>query len=117
MENMNQKPKTIYRILFNSQGKGYEIYARSVTQAEMYGFIAIEGVLFGEKSSLLLDPSEESLKNEFQDVKRLLIPFHQIARIDEVAKEGRGKVVSLSTPQEPAVTPPMPPAPHKGKSP
>jgi len=105
--------KTIFRILFSSQGKGYEIYARSVEQAEMYGFVAIEGLLFGEKSSLLLDPGEESLKNEFQDVQRLLIPFHQIGRIEEVAKEGRGKIVSLSTPQEPAVTPPMPPTTPK----
>jgi len=101
--------KTIFRILFSSQGKGYEIYARSVEQAEMYGFIAVEGLLFGEKSALLLDPSEESLKNEFQDVKRLLIPFHQIGRIDEVAKEGRGKIVSL-TPQELVPPPSMPPA-------
>ncbi len=104
------KDKSIYRIFFNSEGKGYEVYARSVEQAEMYGFVAIEGLLFGEKSSLLLDPGEESLKNEFQDVKRLLIPFHQIVRIDEVMKEGRGKVVSLSNSPEPAFTPPMPPA-------
>jgi len=102
--------KTIFRILFSSQGKGYELYARSVEQADMYGFVAVEGLLFGEKSSLLLDPSEESLKNEFQDVKRLLIPFHHIGRIDEVAKEGRGKVVSLSNSLETAVTTPLPPA-------
>jgi len=109
--------KSIYRILFSCQGKGYEIYARSVEQAEMYGFIAIQGLLFGEKSSLLLDPSEESLKNEFLDVKRLLVPFHQISRIDEVAKEGRGKVVSLSNQSEPNAPPPMPPSTPGKKNP
>jgi len=101
--------KTIYRIFFSSQGKGYEIYARSVTQAEVYGFIAVEGLLFGEKSALLHDPSEESLKNEFQDVKRLLIPFHHIGRIEEVEKEGRGKIVSLSDSASPAFSPTIPP--------
>jgi len=109
--------KTIYRIFFSSQGKGYEIYARTVQQAEMYGFVAIEGLLFGEKSALLLDPSEESLKNEFQDVKRLLVPFHQIGRIDEVAKEGRGKIVSLATTAEAPLTPPMPPISPGKKTP
>ena len=109
--------KTIFRIFFSSQGKGYEIYARSIQQAEMYGFVAVEGLLFGEKSALLLDPSEESLKNEFQDVKRLLIPFHHIGRIDEVAKEGRGKIVSLATPSEAVPVPPLPPLSPGKKSP
>ncbi|MBN1958839.1 MAG: DUF1820 family protein [Desulfuromonadales bacterium] len=88
--------KTVYRIYFTNQGKAYELYARRVEQADLYGFVAIEGLLFGEMSSLLHNPAEESLKKEFEGVDRFLIPFHQINRIDEVEKEGRGKIMTLS---------------------
>ncbi len=87
--------KTIFRIFFTSQGKGYELYARHVEQADIYGFVAIEGLLFGEVSSVLHNPAEESLKKEFEGVNRFLVPFHQINRIDEVEKEGRGKIVTI----------------------
>ncbi len=36
---------------------------------------------------------EEKLKNEFAGVKRSYIPLHAIIRIDEVEKEGVGKVI------------------------
>ena len=39
--------KTIYRIFFTSQGKAYELYARKVEQADLHGFVMIEGLLFG----------------------------------------------------------------------
>lgn len=89
------KKKTIYRIYFNSQGKSYELYAREVLQADLYGFVEIRQLLFGEKSSIVVDPSEESLKKEFADVERLLLPFQAISRIEQVEKEGPGKVLPL----------------------
>ena len=44
-----------------------------------------------------MDPGEEKLKNEFSGVKRSYIPMQAIIRIDEVDKEGSGKVSSVST--------------------
>lgn len=88
--------KRIFRIMFSSQGKGYELYARKVSQGEMHGFIEVEEIVFGERSNLVVDPSEEALKKEFAGLKRMHIPFHAISRIDEVEKEGPGKVISLS---------------------
>ena len=90
------KKKSVFRIFFNSQGKGYEIYARTVNQSDIYGFVEIEEIVFGEKSAIVVDPNEEALKNEFGSVKRLMIPYHSISRIDEVAKEGQAKVVALA---------------------
>lgn len=92
--------KTIYRIFFTSQGKAYELYARKVEQADLYGFVMIEGLLFGETSSLLHNPAEEGLKKEFEGVDRFYVPYHQVNRIDEVEREGRGKIVSLPTTPE-----------------
>jgi len=93
---MNKK-KSVFRIFFSSQGKGYEIYARKVSQSDIYGFVEIEEIVFGEKSTIVVDPNEEALKNEFDCVKRLMIPYHSISRIDEVEKEGQAKVIALAT--------------------
>ncbi len=102
--------KKIYRVFFTSQGKAYEVYARQVGQAELYGFVVIEGLLFGETSSLLHNPAEESLKKEFEGVERFMVPYHQVNRIDEVEREGRGKMVVLSgSDSGPAPVVPLPP--------
>ncbi|MBX9607968.1 MAG: DUF1820 family protein [Gammaproteobacteria bacterium] len=84
--------KTTYRISFLNQGKVYEIYARNVQQSGIFGFIEVEKLLFGEKSTLLVDPSEEHLKSEFEGVSRTYIPMHAVLRIDEVEKSGHGKI-------------------------
>jgi hypothetical protein len=107
---MSRSNKTVFRIFFASQGKGYEIYARKVSQSEMYGFVEIEEIVFGEKSAIVVDPNEEALKSEFASVTRLLVPYHSVVRIDEVEKEGQAKVISLATPRtETDASPPLPP--------
>jgi hypothetical protein len=90
------KKKRIFRVFYNSQGKGYEIYARKVEQGDLYGFVVIEDIIFGEKSEIVVDPNEEALKNEFAGVKRFMIPYHSVSRIDEVEKEGQAKVIALT---------------------
>jgi hypothetical protein len=114
---MPKQIKLVYRIFFTSQGKGYELYARKVTQAEIYGFIEVSEIVFGEKSRIVVDPGEESLRNEFGNVRRLLIPYHAVARIDEVEKEGPGKIYSINagTSQSMPPGPIMPPQGPTGR--
>jgi hypothetical protein len=83
---------TLYKVIFHNQSKIYEIYAKSVHQGEMFGFIEIEQLVFGEKTSIVVDPSEENLKSEFSEVSRTYIPMHSIIRIDEVKKQGTPKI-------------------------
>jgi hypothetical protein len=83
----------IYKVIFHNQNQVYELYARAIYQSDMYGFIEVEEFVFGEKAQLVVDPSEEKLKNEFASVTRSYIPMHSIVRIDEVEKEGVGKIV------------------------
>ena len=47
--------KTLYRVVFMSQGQVYEVYAREVGHGSMFGFIEIEQLVFGERSSLVVD--------------------------------------------------------------
>ena len=88
--------KSTYRVTFHNQGKVYEIYARKVHQSGLFGFIEIEQLVFGEKSSVVVDPSEENLKSEFSGVQRTYIPMHSMIRIDEVEKTGHPKITEGS---------------------
>jgi len=83
----------IYRISFHNQGQVYEIYARQVSHGGMPGFVEVEKLIFGERSSIVVDPSEERLKTEFEQVERFYVPLHNVIRIDEVRKEGTARIV------------------------
>jgi hypothetical protein len=87
--------KTIYKIIFASQGQVYEIYARSVGHGNLFGFVEVEKLVFGERSSIVVDPSEEKIKTEFEGVTRTYLPMHSIIRIDEVEKHGTSKISKL----------------------
>lgn len=89
---MPEAPAPIYKVIFYNQGQIFEVYARQIYQSDLYGFIEIEEFVFGERSQMLVDPSEERLKAEFDGVNRSYIPMQAIVRIDEVAKEGIAKV-------------------------
>ena len=82
----------IYKVIFVNQNKVYELYCKAIYQSEMYGFIEIEDYVFGDQNQVIVDPGEEKLKNEFHGVVRSYIPMHAIVRIDEVEKEGTGKI-------------------------
>ncbi len=86
------KPDNIYKVLFVSQGKVYEIYARHISHGSMLGFVEVEELVFGERSSVVVDPSEEKIKTEFAGVTRTYIPVHAVLRIDEVEKQGVSKI-------------------------
>jgi hypothetical protein len=85
----------IYKISFINQGKVYELYAKNVYQGDLYGFVEIEGLIFGENSSVVIDPSEEKLKAEFSGVERTMVPMHSVIRIDQVRKQGQSKILEL----------------------
>ncbi len=90
---MAQKP--LYKVIFMNQGKVYEIYARTVSHGELFGFVEVEELVFGSRTSVVVDPSEEKIKTEFKGVKRTYLPLHAVLRIDEVEKEGTSKISKL----------------------
>jgi len=85
----------LYRVSFTSQGQVYEIYARAVSHGGLLGFVEVEQLVFGEKSTVVVDPGEEKLKTEFANVTRTYIPVHAVIRIDEVNKAGAAKISPL----------------------
>ena len=87
----------LYKLVFMSQDEVYEIYARQIYQADLFGFITVEGLSFTEnKNSKVIDPSEERLQREFKNVNRFFIPLHNVIRIEEVKEVGTAKITELS---------------------
>ena len=82
----------IYKITFLNKGKVYEVFAKQVYQSDLYGFVEVEDYIFDAKTQMVVDPSEEKLKAEFNGVKRSFIPIQAIIRIDEVEKSGVSKI-------------------------
>ena len=83
---------TLYRVSFLNQGEVYEVYARSVRSSDIFGFVELADFVFGERSSVVIDPGEDKLQREFDGVNASLIPMHSVVRIDVVDKSGTAKV-------------------------
>ena len=87
--------KRIYKNIFHNQGKIYELYANGVSHGSMLGFVEVEEIVFGERTQVVVDPSEPQLKSEFKGVRRTFLPMHAVVRIDEVDKQGVSKISKL----------------------
>lgn len=90
------KAQTLYKIIFLNQGKVYEIFADSVGNCDLYGFIEVTGLAFSQHdeagSSVVIDPTEERLRDEFAGANALYLPMHSVLRIDRVEKRGQSKI-------------------------
>ena len=77
-----KETKRVYKIIFHNQGEVFEIYAKNVDQGHLYGFVEVEEILYGERSQVVVDPSEERMKSEFRGVKSTFLTMHAVVRID-----------------------------------
>lgn len=82
----------VYKVMFFHQGEVWEIFAHQVSHGGLFGFIEIEGLSFGNEEKVVVDPSQERLEREFEGVRRTYVPMHAVIRIDEVEKEGTGRI-------------------------
>ena len=98
MTNRKKTADRIYKVIFLNQGETYEVFARGVSHGDLFGFVEIEELVFGEKTTVVVDPSEERLKSEFAGVRRFYVPLHAVVRIDEVEKKaGAARVTAATT--------------------
>ena len=66
---LDERSPPVQDNLFMNQGKIYEIYARSISHGDLFGFIEVDKLVFGERTSVVVDPSEERIKSEFEGVQ------------------------------------------------
>ncbi len=104
--------KTLYKITFLNAGKIYELYARKVGAGTLWGFTEVSELVFDMHDGVVIDPTEERLRDEFGDTRVLHLPMQCIVRIEEVEKKGQSAIRDAAT-GEKVVTPfPMPAKPR-----
>lgn len=80
----------MYKVIFHNHNKVYELFCESVSGSEFsYGFVEFANFIFEPSHELVVDPTEEKLREEFSDVETLHVPMHAVIRIEEVKKRGK----------------------------
>lgn len=104
--------KTLYKVTFLNAGRVYELYARRVSASVLWGFTEVAELVFDVHEGVVVDPTEERLREEFADTRVLHLPMQSIVRVEEVERKGSSAIRDAST-GEKVVTPfPLPAKPR-----
>jgi hypothetical protein len=102
----------LYKITFLNHSKVYELYARKVAASGLWGFTEVAELVFDLHEGLVVDPTEERLRDEFGGTQVLHLPMQSIIRIEEVERKGQSAIRDAAT-GEKVVTPfPLPAKPR-----
>lgn len=109
--------QTLYKVTFLNHGRVYELYARRVSSGALWGFTEVADLVFDVNTGVVVDPTEERLREEFGNTRVLHLPMQSIVRVEEVEKKGQSAIRDAAT-GETVVTPlygkhgPMPAKPR-----
>ena len=81
--------KRLYKIIFLNQGKVYELFSEGVTSSGLWGFIEVSDLVFEEGDGLVVDPTEEKMREEFAGARVLHLPIQSVLRVEEVDQRGK----------------------------
>ncbi|MDO1530619.1 DUF1820 family protein [Fulvimonas sp. R45] len=106
------RAKRLYKVTFLHLGKCYELYARHVASSALWGFTEVGELVFEPAGEgLVIDPTEERLREEFKDTRVLHLPMQAVLRVEEVERKGALAIRDATDGQK--VMPfPMPPKPR-----
>ena len=98
----------LYKVIFINRSKVYELYARDVFSSEIYGFIYVAELVFDQNRTIVIDPAEEKIRDEFENVNVLHLPMQSVIRIEEVKKKKSCKIREIKNGENISQFPPMP---------
>lgn len=77
--------KSLYRVRFMTKEdvKPVEVVVKRVVSSEFLGLIMLEDFVFSDTKQHVLLPSEDKIRRQFTDTRRLHIPYHNILSIEE----------------------------------
>jgi hypothetical protein len=105
--------KPLYKISFLNHGKVYELYARHVAASSLWGFTEVGELVFDVRDGVLVDPTEDRLRDEFGNTRVLHLPMQSVLRIEEVERKGPAGIRDADS-GEKVVTPfPLPAKPRQ----
>ena len=104
--------RVLYKVTFLNAGKVYELYARRVAASSLWGFTEVSDLVFDVSEGVVVDPTEERLRDEFADTRVLHLPMQSVVRVEEVDRKGSLNIRDAGT-GEKVVTPfPFPAKPR-----
>ena len=105
--------KPLYKVTFLNHGKVYELYARHIAGSSLWGFTEVGELVFDVHEGLVVDPTEERLRDEFGNTRKLHLPMQSIVRVEVVERKGQSAIRDAAT-GEKVVTPfPLPANPKR----
>lgn len=106
-------PDRLYKITFHHTGQMWELYARQVDTSELWGFVRVAELVFDRHDGMVVDPTEERLREEFADTEALHIPMQHVLSIQQVRRKGKAAIRDAAG--SAVVTPfPLPGRPRDG---
>jgi hypothetical protein len=104
--------KPLYKVTFLNAGRVYELYAKRVAASSLWGFTEVSELVFDARDGVVVDPTEERLRDEFGGTRVLHLPMQSIVRVEEVEKKGQSAIRDAAS-GEAVVTPfPLPAKPR-----
>ncbi len=81
--------KRLYKIIFLNNGKVYELFSKGVTSSGLWGFVEVSDLVFDTTEGLVVDPTEEKMREEFKNARVLHLPIQTVLRVEEVEERGQ----------------------------
>ena len=81
--------KSLFKVVFLNHGKVYELYAEGVVSSGLWGFIEVSGLVFENGEGVVVDPTEEKMRDEFEGSRALHLPIQSVLRVEEVEQRGK----------------------------
>ncbi len=82
----------LYKVVFLNQGKVYELYSRGVGSSGLMGFVEVSDLVLDTGEGVVVDPTEERMRDEFGQVEVLYLPMHSVIRVEQVKKRGQSVI-------------------------
>ncbi len=102
----------LFKVTFINHGRIYELYARHVASGNLWGFTEVSELVFDVNDGVVIDPTEERLRDEFGDTRVLHLPMQSIVRIEEVEKKGQSAIRDAATGESVVTLLPLPARPR-----
>jgi hypothetical protein len=102
----------LFKITFLNHGRVYELYARHVSASSLWGFTEVGELVFDINDGVVIDPTEERLRDEFGNTRVLHLPMQSIVRVEEVEKKGQSAIRDAATGESVVTMFPLPAKPR-----
>ena len=80
---------SLHNLVFLHSGTVHELYSEGVSTSGLWGFTEGTDLVFDTTDGLVVDPTEEKMRQEFEHASVLHLPIQSVLRVEEVEKRGQ----------------------------